>query len=248
MTDNILDQQDEIKDYLVLMPENQRDPQALAKKAYHADTHIKMLEAANDELRRDYLKERETNQTRAKLEDVLKQLESKQQLTSSEQSSGERSQEKPTIDLDEIDKRMSSKIVEYETAKKQQENANLVRSKLKERFGDNYSTAVKQHLDTLELSEEDFNAMARKSPAALFRTLGLDEVRRDTFQAPPRGNISFNPKPETNKPWSYWKNYNKEHPGAFKDPKVTNEMTAAAIQLGDAFYDSDFGKYGDAVQ
>lgn len=246
MNDNILDPQDTIKSYLELMPETQRDPEALAKAKYHADTHIKTLEARMDELRSDYLKEHTENQARAKLEDQIKILE--QQLASNEQPSVKEVIEKPTIDLDELDKRFDQKLQDYEVTKRQQDNANFVKNKLKERFGDNYPTVVNQQINDLGLSTEDFNALARKSPAALLKTLGVEETSKERYQNPIRGTSGFSPKVEPKRTWSYYQSMKKENPRLYHDPKITTQMEHDAMELGDAFMDGDFNKFQKGIQ
>lgn len=241
---DILDNQNvEPQDYLALIPEEQRSLEALAKAKYHADTHIKTLEQKSDELRRDYMKEREENQTRAKFEDLLKRLEGQQLPIDNNPVDPER--QAPTIDFNELDKRFDQRLASYEQTKKETENATLVMSKLKERFGDNYSTVVKQQINDLGLSEADFNALAKKSPNTILKSLGVD-ARGENFQSPMRNSSNFSPSREPVKSWSYWQNLKKGNPKLYHDPKTTNEMAQAMRDLGDKFKDGDWGKYGDA--
>jgi hypothetical protein len=239
----ILDNTDtaEPKSYLELMPENLRDPEALAKKAYNADIHIRNLETKSDELRTDYLKEREENQTRAKLEDLVKVLQEERQ---SGYTQSPVTESKPALDMTQIDTLLSRKVQEgltaYETANRERDNVNVVVSKLKERFGDNYTGVVKQQITELGLSNDDFEALAKKSPATILKTLGVDD-KPQTFQAPPRTSSQFTPKGQQQKTWSYYQNLKKENPRLYHNSRTTNEMTQMAEQLGDAFYDGDFG-------
>ena len=243
MTDDILDPVDSTN-YLALMPETQRDVESLAKAKYHADNHIKTLEAKMDELRADYLKIHEENQARATLEELSKQLEGRQQLTSSEQPRANEVTEKP-LDLRQIDNLLSERLQRHEIAKKEQENADLVRSKLKQRFGDKYTDVVNEQINELGLTVEDFNAQARKTPKALLKALGMDDTRQETFQTPPRSQAQFSPKIEKkNKTWSEWQALKKENPRLYYDPKITVQMERDAIELGDAFADGDFAKFG----
>lgn len=242
---SILDNTD-TTDYLALIPENQRDPQALAKKGIHADNHIKVLEARLDELRKDYLKQTEDSQSRATLEDLVKKLETIPQQPASNTQPPVKEVREPTIDMNELDKRFDTRLQQYEAEKKAVENANLVRTKLKERFGDNYSPLVKQQIDELGWTADDFDNMARKSPTAVLRALGVDQQRSDNFQAPPRGTSSFGSgKPEIKKTWTYYQGLKKENPRLYHDPKTTNEMTEMAIRYGDDFYDGDYNRFGD---
>jgi hypothetical protein len=242
---SILDNVD-TTDYMALIPENQRDPAALAKKAINADAHIKVLETRLDELRQDYLKVNDDSQTRAKLEDLIKRLENPVQQPASNSQPHVNEVREPQIDMNEIDKRLESKLQQFEAEKKALENANTVRAKLKERYGENYSPVVKQQIDELGWTADDFDQMARKSPTAVLRALGADQIRTDGIQAPPRGQTSFGSgKPEAKKTWTYYQALKKENPRIYHDPKTTNEMTEMAIRYGDDFYDGDYNRFGD---
>ena len=218
-----------------------KDNEALAKGKYMADMHIKMLERRMDELRADYLKEQEANQTRAKLEDLITRLETKQPVSSDNLS--EKGPEKPTFDLNEIDQLMSKKLEQglsaYEIANKQKANTKLVVDKLKERFGNNYQEAVKEQIQSLGMSEDMFNTMVKDAPSALLRTLGIDQQRED-FQSPPRSQNSFSFKGAPKRTWSYYQDMKKKNPRLYHDPKTLIQMEKDAIALGEAFQDGDF--------
>ncbi len=243
MADNILDTEDNPnRDYLAELvgPSGKyKDEKELGKAYYHADTHIKTLERKIDDLTADYLKVSEDNQKRATLEEVVRRLEERSK-TNSETPLGESKTEKPILDLTEIDKRVAQQVQAIDLDRRQTENANLVRSKLKERYGDNFSAAVKQQITDLGITEEEFNALARRTPSLILKTLGADETPRDTFQSPPRNSNMFAPKGAQKKTWSYWQTLKKENPKMYLDPQITNEMTQAAVELGDAFYDGDW--------
>lgn len=242
---SILDNTD-ATDYLALIPENQRDPVALAKKAVNADAHIKVLETRLDELRNDYLKVNEDAQTRAKLEDLITRLENPVRQTTSNTQPTVNEVREPTIDMNDLDKRMDARLQQFEAEKKATENANLVRARLKERFGDNYSPLVKQQIDELGWTADDFDQMARKSPTAVLRALGADQTRSDGFQTPPRGQPSFGSgKPEVKKTWSYYQGLKKDNPALYKTNNIANEMTEMALRYGDDFYDGDYNRFGD---
>lgn len=240
---SILDQTDDNKDYFSdLVGEGKKypTPAELAKAYHHADTHIRMLEQSNDEIRAQLLEEKKDSQARATLQDLVRQLQGQGQQSTSNNEPTVKEIEKP-IDVNEIDKLVSNRIAALRTAEKEEANANVVVSKLKERFGDNYSGVVKQQIADIGLSEADFDALARKSPELIFRSLGLNETK-ESFSPPPR-NQGFAPRGPTKKTWSYYQEMKKTNPNLYRDPKTTNEMTQAAIDLGDAFYDGDYNRF-----
>jgi hypothetical protein len=247
-TDNQPEQIDPNKDYLTeLVGEGKKfkSPQELARGKYEADLYVRTLERQKDELRSDFLKLKDEQAARAKLEDLIDQWSNKQQSSSDNTQANEQQTTKPVIDSKEIESLVSSKIQEHELTKKQQENFAQVRTKLKERFGNNYQEVLKQQIDNLGLNEDFINDLARRYPTVLYKTLGLDQEQRESFQSPPRSNQrSDNFAPSTTKrTWSYYQKIKKENPKLYYDPKTTVQMHNDAIALGKEFEDGDFNAY-----
>ena len=138
---------------------------------------------------------------------------------------------------------ISSSIQEYETTKKQNENFNLVKEKLKEQFGDNYPSVLKQQIENLGLTEEDVNALARKSPNAFFRTIGVDKPEnKELFQNPLSSSLkseTFRPKGAQKRTRSYYLEMKKNDPKSYFSPKTNVDMHNDAVALGEAFFDVD---------
>lgn len=239
------------KDYLAdLVGEGKKfkTDKELARGKYESDLYIKTLEKKQDELRADYLKLREDYTARAKLEDLVDQLASKPvQQPLSEPPIAE-VKDKPGYDPKEIESLVSNKIQEYELTKKQTDNFNTVRSRLREQFGDKYQDVLKQQIQDLGLSEEDVNALARKSPTAFFKTIGIDKPeQQQTFQTPPASSVrsdSFAPKGASKRTWNYYQEMKKNNPKQYYDPKTNVQMHNDYIALGKEFEDGDFGAFG----
>lgn len=214
----------------------------LARGKFESDLYIKTLESKLDDLRKDYLKEREDSLAKAKLQELIDQLEGKQQHSSSDTPPANEVKEKP-YDPAEIENIVESKIKANELKKKQTDNFNAVMTKLKERFGNNYYSVLKEQADMLGLDSEEINNLARKSPEAFFRTVGLvQEDRQDSFQNPPRSsqrNDSFAPKVQK-RTWAYYQNMKKENPSAYHSRETNIQMQKDAIELGEAFNDGNF--------
>jgi hypothetical protein len=220
-----------------------QDEKALAKGKYESDSYIKLLEKRLDESRQDYLRVREENVARARLEELIDQLKTGQQPPSSESPLSERSQEKPRIDPTEIEALLDKKFSEFDKKKRDEENLNLVKSKLKEQYGSRYQDVLKNQIEELGLSEDDMAALARKSPTAFFKTVGLDSSRPpENFQTPPRSEqISTSFKPRTEKrTWNWYQNLKKQDPKTYHSREITLQMHKDAQELGEAFKDGDF--------
>ena len=233
MADSLLSEQpltevefDPSKDYIAeLVGEGKKYKTSadIAKKIYHADTTIELMKKRLDEDHAEILRLRQETETKARLEDLVNQLSNqKDKLTSSAQPLANEVKE-PQLDLSKIESLVAQKIQETESTKRAQENFNTVRDKLIERFGSNYQTAVKEQIDTLGISAEDFDAMARKAPKAVFRTLGLDQQQQDTFSAPPRTS-----------------NMKAKNPKQWNDRSTMIQMQKDAIELGESFRDGDY--------
>lgn len=221
-----------------------KDNEDLAKGKYMADMHIKMLERRMDELRADYIKEQSENATRAKLEDLLKTMETRP-ASSDQPLANVVPDTSPKFDLSEIEKRMEEKLSQglsaYETANRQKANTNSVVSKLKERYGDNYQPVVKQQIQSLGMTDEMFNQMVKDAPQALLKTLGIGD-QPERFQSPERSSGQFAFKGPQKRTWSYYQELKQKNPRLYHDPKTLIQMEKDALELGDAFGDGDFNR------
>lgn len=244
--DNILDLQDENKDYLSeLVGEGKKykDPQDLAKAYYHADRTIEVFKPRMDELREENTKLQKDALERARLEELINKFESITPPAVS--NTPAREDVKPTIDLNELDARFDARITQREVERQRVQNAFEVQAKLKERFGDQYSRVVREQIADLGWTEDEFNQQARRSPKATLRALGADQTPTESFQAPVRGQSSFGSKAEPKKTWTYYQDLKRTNPKLYHDPKITNEMIAMAERLGDAFKDGDYARFND---
>lgn len=239
-------QPDPNKDYLTeLVGEGKKfkDAKALAEGKFQSDNYIKVLEKRLDAMRDDYLKMRDDNITRARLEDLVDQV-TKQRQASSETTRANEDQNQPKYNPKEVESLVSNKIQEYESTKKQTENFNLVADKLQQRYGNNYKEAVKKQIDELGITEQDLNDMARKTPKVLIRTLGLDrEPSNDPFFSPPSSqqrSDSFAPSKTPQRTWAYYEDLRKKDKALYFDRKTAIQMQKDALELGDKFYDGNF--------
>ncbi len=254
MTDDLLNgkldntpQFDENKDYLAeLVGEGKKfkTPQDLAKGKAQSDLYIEDMKRKQDELRADYLKLRDDATSRAKLEDLLNQLEAKQQTNNRENLEAKK-EDKPVIDPKAIEDLFDKRFSEMESSRKFKENNKLVGDKLKEAYGENYQPTLLKQLETLDLTTDEFNDLAKRKPNLLLKTLGLDGTKSnaDNFQAPPRtSNRSnqFAPSGAEKRTWAYYQKLKAENPKLYYDPKTNVQMFNDHQTLGDAFEDGDF--------
>lgn len=215
----------------------------LARGKYESDLYIKTLEKRMDEMRNDYMRMREDNAARAKLEELVDQLNPKNQQTPSINAQTPVKEEKSGVDIKDIESLFDSRIKDYEVKKKQDDNFNVVKSKLREEYGENYQNILKDKMVELDLSEEFVNNLAKNQPKVLLKTLGVGEKKQqENFQSPMRNaqrNDGFSPT-SAKRTWSYYQNLKKTNPTLYWDPKTANQMHNDAQTLGPAFEDGDF--------
>ena len=219
-----------------------QDQKALARGKFEADMHIKTLEIKMDQLRADYLKEREENVAKAKLEELRDQILNHK--VSNEPVNTD--PKKPEMDLDLIDTRVSERYKALREQDKEQENFEFVKDKLTKRFGSNYKNQIKDTIQELDLTEDEVNSMARRRPKALLKALGADEQpqQRPGYEAPPKTSSGFAPKPLQKRTWAYYQDLKTKKPNLYYDPKINIQMQKDHIALGAEFEDGDFHAYG----
>lgn len=130
-----------------------------------AQNHISKLEQETAELRE------KANSAKA-VEDVLAAIETK--------GSGTQEQA-PAFDIEslDIDSKIQQAIHSKVEADKQESNINTVITKAREAFGDKTAEVMTNKAEELGMSQDAVNSLARKSPAAAIKLLGLD-TKSDT--------------------------------------------------------------------
>jgi hypothetical protein len=233
---------DETKNYLEeLVGDGKkfRDYESLAKGKAYADAMIEHMKAEQAAMRNDYQSLNSKYNAREKLEDLVEKF-STQQHSSNDEPPVKDVNNNPQFDLNQIKELVRSEALQQTAQQKAEMNFNEVKSKLTERFGNNYPNVIKSQLEEIDMSNEEFNDMARRNPKLLYRTLKIDEPRQsENFQAPPqsqRRSDSFSPQ-VTKRNWAYYEKMRSENVNLYYDPKTQVQMHKDAQELKDAFYD-----------
>lgn len=238
---------DENTDYFAeLVGENKKfkDEKALAKGKYEADLYVKTLEGRLDEMRRDYEEARKQNMAGARLEELIDRL-NKSSNSNSETNPPAKEDENtpPTTKPEDIEQIVLTKLQEAKIKEREDSNYESVQAKLRERFGHNAANVLEQQRQTLGLSVDDTKALARKSPAAFFRLMQLDQApRQDGFQSPPRTQIrndNFLPNVQK-RTWSWYQDIKKKDRALYYAPKTIAQMHRDHAELGKEFEDGDY--------
>jgi hypothetical protein len=234
-----LDPNKKYYDELVGEAKKFKDNEALARGKFEADIHIQTLQRRLDEMREDYKKVYEESKTAPKLQDLLNKIEQMQTPASRETPPSNEDNRPAAIDPEQIESLISNKLMQHEQTRKQTENLNLVQTKVKERFGDNFKSALKQQADALGLTDDDVNNMAKNNPNLFFKTFDVNTPRgNELFQTPPQSERNgFTPKGNQKRTLSYYENLRKQDPMLYYDPKIAVQMDKDAQALGNEFFD-----------
>lgn len=236
-----LDQSKNYLDELVGDGKKFKSVEDLARGKAEADLYIETLNKRADQLREDYIKMREEATAQAKLQDLIDRLENR--TTPQLPAESPERQPTPSFDVSKLPSLIREESIKLESERKADANFKAVQNKLKEQFGHNVQQVLQDRMNSLDLSIEDINSLARKSPTAFYNTLGLNNTQpQESLIAPPRSsnNVGFQPRGETKRTWSYYENLRKSNPKIYYDPKIANQMHDDQVRLGEAFQDGDF--------
>lgn len=212
-----------------------------------SDLYIETLTRRQDEINKDYrrvLEESKTLQRESNTEARLQELKDLLEATQNRQDTNTNVNdlERKPYDPNELKSLITNTIREDEAARKASDNFNTVQKRLKEQFGNDYTEILQKQMDNLGLDADYISNLARKSPAAFFNTMGLNQQSKDDYLAPPRSqrNDSFAPQGQKKRTWSYYQEMKKTNPDLYLNSKIANQMHDDMVTLGDEFKDGDF--------
>lgn len=241
--DEINPQLDQSKNYLdELVGEGKKfkTVEDLARGKAEADLYIQLQNARTDELREDYLKMREEATAQAKLQDLIDRLDNTRNTPQLPVETPERTPT-PQFDPNKLESLIEDTFSKIEGKRKSETNFAEVQKKLKDQYGSNYQAVLKEKMNELDLSLDDVNSLARKSPTAFYNTLGLNQQRQDDQSMPRNSQRSgFTPKLSEKRTWAFYEKMRKENPKLYYDSKTINQKHDDAVALGIEFQDGDF--------
>lgn len=215
-----------------------KSPEDLARGKFESDNYIKILQQRFDELREDHERVRSESAAKARLEEIIDKFGNLQKDDNRDDTDEAKQPEQKPFDPKQLEDLIASKFTERELQRKQQDNFNAVKEKLKEHYGSNYQDALQDQIDNLGLTKEFFNDLARNHPNVLFRTLGLDQQpSQKPIIAPPRGSAMFKPSTPKKRTYSYYQQMRKDNPKLYFDREIAVQMHNDAQEQGEAFFD-----------
>lgn len=210
----------------------------IAKGKYVADHFISTKNRQYDDLYNEHLALREKATTGASLETVLDQIQKLQ--TSSNDNTLVNDVNIPVPKPEELKNTVSSLLQELKQQEKEEDNYQTVQNKLKERFGANAGTFLKQKADSLNLSENEAIAMAKRNPTLFYKTFDVEITpSNEQFQTPPHSQQrSEGFAPKSNKRTLKWyQKLKQDNPTEYYKPQTSIQMDKDSQELGQAFFD-----------
>lgn len=218
-----------------------KSPEDLARGKYESDNYITILQQRFDELREDHTRLRDENAAKARMEEILTKLDTKiQDRDTTDDANDKKPDAGNSLQFDpkQIEDLVTSKLTEREVQRKQEENFNQVRDKLREQYGENYASVLEDQINEMGLTKDFFNDLARNHPSVLFKTLGLDQTaQKQSYSPPPRNAMTFKPSAPKKRTYSYYQNLRKENPKIYFDRQTAIQMHNDAQEQGEAFFD-----------
>lgn len=189
----------------------------MAKGKFESDTHIATLQDENKNLRAELA-------LRQRLEEMVDQLGSSSMNTPP--SNHEDTSGTPV----EIDENYINNILDKrEKQRKQLQNLDEVKTKLKSVFGDDYKRKLEARAAQLKMSKSALDQLAMHSPDAFMALVSSGSAPSAPY-TPPSSSVSFTPNPGvTPRTKAWYDKLKKENPTAYWSAKVQYQMHQDAI-------------------
>ena len=235
MADSLF-QDDQSERAAIILKWKDKPPDELLNAKAESDIYIKTLTARFDDLKKDYLEIKDQQQASAQLKELIEQFKSRP--PNDDTSHTQREPVSPhAIKPEDIERLVEEKLTRHQTTLTQQKNLESIQAKLKEQLGDDYQSAYKQRLDTLGLSKEYADDLAKNYPTVFMKTFELENRPSVIPNQLPKSQqrvSSFAPT-TTKRDWNYYQELKKTNPKLYLDRKIANQMHDDAIALGDEF-------------
>jgi hypothetical protein len=200
-----------------------------------SDLYIETLKARFDDLSKDYLAVKDQQKTGEQLQALLDRLDKGQMDPSPDDT--HKDQVQPGMKPEDIERLVNDRLTAHQRSLIQSENLSSMQAKLRETFGDNYQESYKQRLDTLGLTPEFADDLAKNHPTVFIKTFGLEQQAPQSSHQLPRNTqrpTTFAPKAQR-RDWNYYQELKKSNPRLYLDPKIAVQMHDDAMALGRDF-------------
>lgn len=192
--------------------------QAIAKGKVYGDRTIEQRNKDFDDLREDFVKA-QANATAATKYEELKALLEKRgnpdvDITPSLQPTA--------FDPSKIEELLEQKLTQREMKKREDDNMAVVETRLREYFGEDAKTVLRDKMNTLGMTADDLKFLAKRSPEAVINALGVNS-KPESYQGAPSSNLrsdNFVPQADIHDAL-YWEKMRREKPKEYFSEKLS---------------------------
>lgn len=222
-----------------------KDNLALARARVEADAHIARLEQEARTRNEDLLEVQNELNARTRMEEIRDQIlaaKNNQSPSNSSQPNGDtRDTDQSGFTKEDISKLVSETMAEAEARRRKEDNVNLVKSKLVEKFGSRYAEVLKNKSHELGLDPKEADRLAENAPVAFLEMLGVNRepTKRGFTPTSSFSTSSVDSSNDVKKTYSYYDNIRKTDKAKFNSPEIQRERWEMASKLGEAFFDVD---------
>ena len=223
------------KDDVIAKWKDKPHDELLAAKA-ESDIFIETMKTRFDDLRKDYLELKEQQTTGTQLKELLDRLDNPKEKDITPDDT-HKDQVHPGMKPEDIEKLVNDRLTAHQRSQRQNENLSAMQAKLREQLGPDYQAAYKQRLDTLGLTPEFADDLAKNHPSVFIRTFDLETQAPQSSPNMPRSTIrpsSFTPN-TPKRDWKYYQEMKKTNPRMYLDPKIAVQMHNDLMDLGPDF-------------
>lgn len=197
----------------------------LAKGKVESDRFIEQLQSELDGLRSDLA-------TRARLEDLLDQIEPKQNTN----SGGNQAPRNDSTPAPDIEKLIENTLTRRERERTIAENILEAKTRLQEIYGSEYVQKLEARAQQLGMTPQELDELAAKSPKALLALVTPQPKGQGTY-TPPASAINAPLNSEGGvRNWAYYQRIKAANATQYWSPKVQNQMHKDAIAQAEDFY------------
>lgn len=226
------------KDYfseLVGEGKKYRDAPAAGRAIIEKDQHISTIETENAQLRAEL-------ERRASVQSLIDKIAAAPARQAPDDANNQQRNpvDPPLTTAQAVSQPKVEDLVRNEVSKldlQRRESANLtsVANALQAEYGPGFSSVLANRTAELGMDQKEVDALAKKSPQAVFKLLGIDGSKTPNPAPAARANPGTAGRTNT-KNFAYYENLRKTAPQKYNDPRGYAEMMKTAEQMGDDFY------------
>lgn len=220
-----------------------KSPAELAKAAVFKDAHILRLETEAAERKTETDRLRNELSTRARLEDLVDNIASRDSKTPSNDELTrlrEPVPSSPVLTPAQLETQIDDLLNKRDKERTGKTNRDFVKQKLAETYGPNYQNKVREQGRTLGLGEGFLNSLASENPTAFFKLIGIEDKPQRSIFTPPQSEVNsdahtFSPSVTTRGKAFYDKLRVEKGDRHYWSPQVQTQMHKDALADPAAF-------------